>query len=153
MHNALRQPQIELPRVDFTRAGGLCAFRAIQQEHQVEIRAVAQLPAAQLAVTDHRKTFVPVAGQMCRFAVTSDHLPPRLLHHSADHRFCQPGKVITHLHHRQHAGDIFRRDPQQLCLFKLAQCLKLLLLIVFRNPHQILTQFITVRIQRQRLIE
>ena len=74
MHHPLRQPQVELPAVDAAIAVGHHLRRAIQQEYQIEIGTVTQLPAAQLAVADHRKAAPVALLQMGRLAVARHHV-------------------------------------------------------------------------------
>ncbi len=90
------------------------------QEDEIQIGTVAQLPSAQLAITDNRKPPPLALVQMRWLTITRNHLRPRLLHHSINHRLRQPCEVIAHFHHRQRTGNIRRRNPQKLCLFKLA---------------------------------
>ncbi|MNE46723.1 hypothetical protein D3C80_1410780 [compost metagenome] len=91
MHHALSKTQIELASVDFALAIGHNVNRAIVKEDQIQIGAVAQLPAAQFAITHYGKTASLAIGQMLGLAVARHHLPPCLLHHRVDHRFGKPG--------------------------------------------------------------
>ena len=91
MHDPLGQPQVELTAVNLPLAVGHHLRRAVMEEHQVEIGAVAQLPTAELAVADDGEAAPLAIVQMGRQAVASHHLPPCLLHHRIEDRFGKPG--------------------------------------------------------------
>ncbi len=91
VHDALGEAQVELTPVDLALAVGHHVHRAVVEENQVQIGAVAQLPAAQLAVTHHRKAAPFAIGQMLRLAVTGHHLHPRLMDDRIDDCLRQPG--------------------------------------------------------------
>ena len=91
MHDALGQAQVELPPVDFTLTVGHHVNRTVVEENQIQIGAVAQLPAAQLAVTHHRKTAAFTVSKVLRLPVAGHHLHPRLVDYRVDDRFRQPG--------------------------------------------------------------
>ena len=61
------------------------------EEHQIEIGTVAQLPAPQLTVANHRKTAPLAIVQVRRLPVAGHHLQPGLLDHRVNHRLRQPG--------------------------------------------------------------
>ena len=90
MHNALGQTQVELPPVNLTFAVGHDVCRTVVEENQIQIGAVAQLPAAQLAVTHHRKTAAFALCKVFRLPVAGHHLHPRLMDNRVDDRFRQP---------------------------------------------------------------
>ncbi|MNJ04829.1 hypothetical protein D3C73_1657720 [compost metagenome] len=61
------------------------------QEDQIKIGAVAQLPTAQLAVTDNGETAALAIAKVRWLPVAGDHLRPRLLNHGIYNGFGQPG--------------------------------------------------------------
>ena len=91
VHDPLGQPQVELTAVNLPLAVGHHLRRAVMEEHQIEIGAVAQLPAAKLTVADDGEAATLAIVQVGRLAVASDHLPPCLLHHRVEDRFGKPG--------------------------------------------------------------
>ena len=85
----------------------LLAVRVVQ-EHQVQIRGIAELHAAELAVADgadaHRRAVRALAAQG-RAELRGD-LPPAQLHGALDDQLGDVGEAVAHLHERQHAGEI-----------------------------------------------
>lgn len=59
------------------------------EENQIQIGAVAQFPAAQLAVPHHRKTAAFTVSKVLRLAVAGYHLHPRTVDNRVDDRFRQ----------------------------------------------------------------
>ena len=133
VHDALREAHEEQLVIDRLRAAGLLALAVrIVQEHQVEIRGVAELHAAELAVADradvHRARLRPAAAQ--RHAELRGDLPPAELHRALDDELGDVGEAVAHLHERQQAGEVGHRDAKQRGALELAQRLDLLLGVV-----------------------
>ena len=129
VHEALAEPLEEQSVVDRLRAIGALRLAArVVQEHQVQVRAVAELQAAELAVRDH--DHVRDARRAARVGVTR-HAVPRLDLRPRQHqRFLHDqlgdvGETIADLHQRQAADQIGDRDPEQGRALELAQQLDL----------------------------
>ncbi len=153
MQDPLGEAQVELAAVDGLAPVGVAVGVTAVQEHQIEIRAVAQLDATQLAVGHYRKAALAAQRHLGRHPVAFAHLGPRLIDHLLGDRLRQPGEVVAHLHQRQGAGDVGRHDAQQLHLLELAQCLHLLLHVLFGDAQQELAQLGFVLIERGGVIE
>ncbi len=153
VQDPLGEAQIELAAVDGLAAICVAVGVAAMQKHQIEIRAVAQLDATQLAIGHHRETALAAQRHLGRHPVALAHLGPGLIDHLLGDRLRQPGEVVAHLHQRQGASDIGCHDTQQLYLLELAQCLHLLLHILFGDAQQELAQLGFVLIERGGVIE
>ena len=101
---ALREAHEEHLIVDRLGGVGLGARRArIVQEHQVQVRRVTELVAAQFSVPhraepDHVPRAVAVA--VVRHAELRGHLPPGQLHRLLDDDFGDLGEVVADAHQR-----------------------------------------------------
>ena len=153
MQDPLGQAQVELAAVDGLAAIGVTVGVAAVQEHQIEIRAVAEFDAPQLAVGHHRKAALAAHRHLGRHPVAFAHLGPRLIDHLLGDRLRQPGEVVAHLHQRQGAGDVGGDDAQELHLLELAQRLHLLLHVLLGDAQQELAQLGLVLIQRGGVVE
>ena len=116
------------------RAAGLLVLAVrVVQEHQIQIRGVAELHAAELAVADgadaHRRAAAPprrtsarrTARVICRQASSMRTL---------DDELGDVGEAVAHLHERQRAGEVGDRHTEQRRALELPQRLDLLLRIV-----------------------
>ena len=115
---------------------------AVVDEHQVEVRAVAQFDAADLAIADDDEIRVAVAAVAALGrAVPGHRVPPGQRQHLIEDRLGQPGQVVADLHQRQRAGELRGGHAQAVRQLEVAQRLHLLFQIVLGNPRQPLAQF------------
>ncbi|MND62336.1 hypothetical protein D3C80_536180 [compost metagenome] len=153
MQDPLGQAQVELAAVDGLAPVGVTVGVAAVQEHQVEIRAVAELDAAELAVGHHGEAALAAQRHLGGHPVALAHLGPGLIDHLFGDGLRQPGEVVAHLHQRQGAGNVGSDYAQQLYLLELAQRLHLLLHVLFGDAQQELAQLGLVLVQRGGVVE
>src|SRR6185437_966061 len=133
VHDALRQAYEKQLVVDRLGAARLLALAArVVQEHQVQVRGIAELHAAELAVADGADAHVAHDRAVIapRRAELRADLPPAERHGALDDELGEVGESVAHLHERQHARDVGDRHPEQGGALELAQRLHLLLRIV-----------------------
>ena len=107
MDDALAQASEELRAVDGLGAVGLGLRIAVMNEHQVQIRAVTELQATDLAVADDDEVRVARCA-VCteRPTMTLHRVLPGQRQHLVEDRLGQPGEVIRHFHQGQRTGDL-----------------------------------------------
>ena len=115
MVDAKREPRVILRR--FGR-------RVVVEEHEVEIGGVAELFAAQLAITDDR--------ERGRFAMALAHVPPREPQHLAQDRGREIAQMIGERFERQRAREVLREETHGLGMLEVPQHVHLFLGVVAR---------------------
>ena len=155
MHEPLHQPQEEHAVLDDLRAGrALHLAVRVVQEHQVEVRAVPQLDAAELAVgdDDHAGRLEPRIGRPAhRHAVTRGDLLPREVQRFLHEQLCEVRETVAHLHQRQPARQVRHRDPEHRRALELPQRIDLLLGVVGARAGHARAQFrLEFRARRRR---
>ena len=78
-------------------SGFVTTLHAVQ-ENQVQVRAIPQFNPAQFTVADNGKAFALAAHR--RPTMSHGQMIPGLLQRLIQHRFGDPGEVITHFHQR-----------------------------------------------------
>ena len=102
---ALREPRVRLGRL---------LVRIVVQKDDVEVRGIAELLAAQLAVADHRKA-------RRAFEMPAAQLAPDLLQRDREKQVRQRGQVVGEPLDAEQPGQILREQPEHLRLVHLAQ--------------------------------
>ena len=155
VHDALSQPQEEHAVVD--AAGGLLKLAGrVVQEHEVEIRPVAELEAAELAVAGGRNLDDPrraVVFSAARDPVHRGHLGPGEVHAALHDELRDVGKPIAHLHQRQPLGQVRKSHRERGDPLKDAQRLDLAFGIVRPQPLRARGQLAAESRARGQLIE
>ena len=104
VHHALREAQKEHLVIQLTAACGLLLQAArIMQKHQIQIRGVAQLLAAELAIADDAQAYcAPLCALTAhRYAQRRRQLLPGQRERALDDQLGDIGQSITDLHDRQ----------------------------------------------------
>src|SRR5215471_1950249 len=133
VNDALREPHEEQLVVDRPGAARLLVLAVrVVQEHEVEVRGITELHAAELAVADrthvHRTHRLPLAA--AGHAELRGDLPPAELHRALDDQLGNIGEPVAHVHERQQVGEVGHRDAEQGGALELPQSFDLLLGIV-----------------------
>ena len=157
MHDALSKPQKEHHIVERAFAPGLLNLAArVVQEDEIEIGAVAEFQAAELAVTRHRH----LHDASSRFLVAAvrnpvhlGHLLPGKIHAALDDQFRDIGQPVAHRHQRQASREVRERHREHGDLLELSQGFDLPLRIVRRQPLRTRGEFTGKSRARGRLLE
>ncbi len=120
------------------------------QEHDVQIRAVAELEAAELAVgrDGEGSRLACVALAHAGLAVAGRHVAPGQRDHLPQRDLGDGGQVIAHDHERHDPGHVRRRHVQHVGVLELTQDLHLLLEILIPDHGEPLLH---VRLQRREI--
>src|ERR1700683_492420 len=157
MDDALSETQEEHDIVDLAFAPRLLNFAArIVQKHEIEIRAVAELQAAELAVTSHgdlHDASVRVAVAAVRYPVDLRHLSPSEIHAALNDEFGNVGEPVADRHQRQASGEVRERHRKYRDLLELPQSLDLPFRIIGGQPLGARGQFTGKTCARGDLIE
>ena len=141
--NALAETRIENRIVDgFITIGGFLGV-CIVNEHQVQVRGIAQLQSTQLAITDDSE--IRVTGRTIRtsrITMTADQVGEGYIDHMVQHHLGNPGQVIAHFHQRQGSVQLGRRYPKDMRLLEVPQGLHLLFQVLKGNPQHLLAQVV-----------
>ncbi len=146
--DALPQTREEQRVVQRPRAVRLALAGRIMQEDEIQIRAIAQLDATQLAVADdHEAATQAVAGDRLAIAPDGEAMLagqglPRHRQHLFQHHLGDEGQIVTDLHQRAGTGDIGGRHVQHLGVAEHPQGLEQRLFIIFGNARQRSAQLI-----------
>ena len=146
----LREPQEEHLVVDDLGPGGLPRSRAVVQEHEVEIRRIAEFHAAELAVArdpDPRQAGACRIGA-ARLAVQVHRVAPGERECLLDDQFGNVGQSVADLHERQASGEVQHRDAEGRGAAEMAQRVDPQLLVgsgVLEARREFLRELRTVR--------
>ena len=149
VNDALAQAREELRAVDRLGAVGFGLRVAVMDKHQVQVRTVAKLQAADLAVTnDDEPGVAQAAVAALGLAVAGHGLAPGQGQHLVENGFGQPGQVVADFHQRQVAADFRSSYAQAMGQFEVAQRFHLLLEVVLGDTRQAFAQ-LTGQLWRQ----
>src|SRR5208337_1377303 len=138
MDDALSEAQEEHAVVERTLAPGLLKPAArIMQEHEVQIRAVAELQAAELAVSGHRDVH-DASGRLLlaavRHPVDLRHLSPGEVHAALNDELRDIGQAIADPHQGQAPGEVGKGHRKYRDLLELPQGFDLPLRVIGGQP-------------------
>ena len=129
VNDALPQASKKDRGVQRARAIGGALAVAVVQEHQIEIRAVAQLDAAQLAIANDQKRRLTVITARGHAMLAGQVLPGHGQHRFQNH-FRNEGEVIAHFHQMPRTDHIRCRHVQHLGVLEDPQCFQLRLFVI-----------------------
>ncbi|MNJ34097.1 hypothetical protein D3C77_287960 [compost metagenome] len=142
VNDALAQAGEELGAVDRLGTVGFGLRITVVDEHQIKVRAMAELDTADLAVADNNEARITQAAiTALGLAMAGYGLAPGQGQHLVEDGFGQPGQVVADLHQRQVAGDFRGGYPQAVGQLEVTQRLHLLLEVVLGDTREPLAQF------------
>ena len=154
MDEPLGEAGIEGGEIDGFRPGGHGARVVVVHEDEVEVRAVAELDAAELSIGDDRVgSERGVSRHRRRPPVTGSDVAPCDRQRRAQHRFRDLREVVADDHQRDPARYVRRGHPQDVRLLRLAQAVHLVLAIRIVDSGEALGDVLVELVGRERLVE
>ena len=142
MDDPLPQPREEQRVLERARAVGAEVGGSVVQEHEIEIRAMTELDATQLAVGhDHEIRIAGLALAFLRCAVFGKQILPAETQHVPEDRLGEEAQVVAHLHQRERARHLRGRAAQPVGELEIPQRFHLCFEVVLRHAQHVLAQF------------